>query len=107
MAVDNGADDLRLLRELLSALRPDAEILCFDSFNDGLRIVAAHAEQDGQTMVVGLANGTVGYIATDKALDEGSYETRLCRHVRSPKGTGKLWADTAVAGLSELLKKQK
>ncbi len=60
-----------------------------------------------QTMVVGLANGTVGYIATDKALDEGSYETRLCRHVRSPKGTGKLWADTAVAGLSELLKKQK
>ena len=59
-----------------------------------------------QTMVVGLANGTVGYIATDKALDEGSYETRLCRHVRSPKGTGKLWADTAVAGLAELLKKQ-
>ena len=60
-----------------------------------------------QTMVVGLANGTVGYIATDKALDEGSYETRLCRHVRSPKGTGKFWADTAVAGLTELLKKQK
>ena len=59
-----------------------------------------------QTMVVGLANGTVGYIATDKALDEGSYETQLCRHVRSPKGTGKLWADTAVAGLAELLKKQ-
>jgi hypothetical protein len=59
-----------------------------------------------QTMVVGLANGTVGYIATDKALDEGSYETRLCRHVRSPKGTGKLWADTAVAGLSELLKRK-
>ena len=59
-----------------------------------------------QTMVVGLANGTVGYIATDKALDEGSYETRLCRHVRSPKGTGKLWADTAVADLAELKKRE-
>ena len=59
-----------------------------------------------QTMVVGLANGTVGYIATDKALDEGSYETQLCRHVRSPKGTGKLWADTAVADLSELISRE-
>ena len=56
-----------------------------------------------QTMVVGLANGSTGYIATDQALDEGSYETRLCRHVRSPKGTGKLWADTAVAEFNEML----
>lgn len=56
-----------------------------------------------QTMVVGLANGSTGYIATDKALDEGSYETRLCRHVRSPKGTGKLWVDTAARGLNDLL----
>lgn len=56
-----------------------------------------------QTMVVGLANGSTGYIATDKALDEGSYETRLCRHVRSPKGTGKLWAGTAARGLNDLL----
>ena len=58
----------------------------------------------GQTMVVGLANGSVGYIATDQALSEGSYETRLCRHVRAPKGTAKLWADTGVElleGLSE------
>ena len=55
-----------------------------------------------QTMNIGIANGTVGYVATDKALDEGSYETRLCRHVRAPKGTGKLWADTAVAGLEAL-----
>ena len=54
----------------------------------------------GQTMVVGLANGSIGYVASDEALDEGSYETRLCRHVRAPKGTAKLWADTAV----ELLK---
>ena len=53
-------------------------------------------------MVIGLANGSTGYIATDKALDEGSYETRLCRHVRSPKGTGKLWADTAVNVFKEM-----
>ena len=56
-----------------------------------------------QTMVIGLANGSTGYIATDQALDEGSYETRLCRHVRSPKGTGKLWADTAVNAFNEML----
>ena len=55
-----------------------------------------------QTMNVGIANGTVGYVATDQALDQGSYETRLCRHVRAPHGTGKLWADTAVAGLESL-----
>jgi len=55
-----------------------------------------------QTMNIGLANDSVGYVATDRALDEGSYETRLCRHVRAPKGTGKLWADTAVAGLQSL-----
>jgi hypothetical protein len=54
------------------------------------------------TMVVGIANGNNGYVATAKALDEGSYETRLCRHVRSPKGTGELWADTAVNQLKEL-----
>ena len=53
------------------------------------------------TMVFGLANGYSGYIATDKALDEGSYETRLCRHVRAPKGTGRLWADTAARLLRE------
>lgn len=55
-----------------------------------------------QTMNIGIANDTVGYVATDQALDEGSYETRLCRHVRAPKGTGKLWADTAVACLEAL-----
>jgi len=55
-----------------------------------------------QTMNLGLANGSVGYVATDQALDEGSYETRLCRHVRAPKGTGKLWADTAAELLESL-----
>jgi hypothetical protein len=58
----------------------------------------------GQTMVVGLANGSVGYIATDQALDEGSYETRLCRHVRAPKGTARLWTDTGVDMLEGLSK---
>jgi len=56
-----------------------------------------------QTMSIGLANDSVGYVATDQALDEGSYETRLCRHVRAPRGTGKLWADTAVGGLEALM----
>lgn len=56
----------------------------------------------GQTMVVGLANGSVGYIATDQALEEGSYETRLCRHVRAPEGTAKLWTDTGVELLEGL-----
>jgi neutral ceramidase len=55
-----------------------------------------------QTMNIGIANDTVGYVATDKALEEGSYETRLCRHVRAPKGTAKLWADTAVTALESL-----
>jgi hypothetical protein len=56
-----------------------------------------------RTMVVGLANGSVGYVATDQALAEGSYETRLCRHVRAPMGTAAHWTDTAVAALSTLV----
>ena len=56
-----------------------------------------------QTLVVGIANGSVGYIATDQALGEGSYETRLCRHVRAPQGTATLWADTAVEALDRLV----
>jgi neutral ceramidase len=63
--------------------------------------VKARSPMD-QTMVVGLANGSVGYVATDRALDEGSYETRLCRHVRAPKGTAGLWADTSVELLEAL-----
>ena len=55
-----------------------------------------------QTMNIGIANGSVGYVATDKGLREGSYETRLCRHVRAPLGTGELWADTAVKLLEEM-----
>ena len=55
-----------------------------------------------KTMVIGLSNGSAGYVATDKALDEGSYETRLCRHVRAPRGTGNLWVQTALRLLGEI-----
>jgi len=55
-----------------------------------------------QTMNIGIANDTVGYVATDQGLDEGSYETRLCRHVRAPKGTGDRWIEAAIAGLNSL-----
>jgi hypothetical protein len=55
-----------------------------------------------QTMNIGIANDTVGYVATDRALDEGSYETRLCRHVRAPRGTGPRWTEAALEGLSKL-----
>jgi neutral ceramidase len=66
----------------------------------GLDIKAA--SPFAQTMLLGLANGTVGYVATDQAMDEGSYETRLCRHVRAPKGTHSLWKETAVRLLNGL-----
>ena len=56
----------------------------------------------GQTMVIGIANGSNGYVATDQALDEGSYETTLCRHVRAPKGTATLWADAAARLLHDM-----
>ena len=32
-----------------------------------------------QTMNIIAGVSTVGYVATDQAVDEGSYETRLCR----------------------------
>ena len=68
----------------------------------GRRVVIPRRSPFGQTMNAGIVNDTVGYVATDQAPDQGNYETRLCRHVRAPKGTGKLWADTAVAGLESL-----
>lgn len=55
-----------------------------------------------RTLVVGMANGSAGYIATDQALAEGSYETRLCRHVNAPAGTGQAWAAAAVNQLQSL-----
>lgn len=55
-----------------------------------------------RNLVVGMANGSSGYIATDQALSEGSYETRLCRHVCAPPGTGPAWIAAAVSALNEL-----
>ncbi len=49
-----------------------------------------------RTATVGLANSYRGYVATDEALAEGSYETRLCRHSRASEGTRALWAGTSV-----------
>ena len=66
----------------------------------GLAIKAASPFR--RTLVVGLANGSVGYVATDQALAEGSYETRLCRHVRAPPGTAALWTTTAGSALASL-----
>jgi neutral ceramidase len=56
----------------------------------------------GQNMVIGLANGSVGYVGTDDAIRRGGYETRLCRHVRTPLGTADLWTETATRLLTEL-----
>lgn len=42
------------------------------------------------TLVVGLANGYVGYIPTARAYDEGGYEVRPCRHSKLARGSGEL-----------------
>jgi neutral ceramidase len=55
-----------------------------------------------RSMVIGMANGSSGYIPTDQALSEGSYETRLCRHVCAPAGTADAWIAAAAEALAEL-----
>jgi hypothetical protein len=55
-----------------------------------------------QTLVIGLANAYAGYVAPDQAMDEGGYETRLCRHSRAAHGTAKLWSDSALRHLREI-----
>ena len=40
-----------------------------------------------QTMVVELADDFLGYCPTDAALQEGGYETRLCRWAMAAAGT--------------------
>ena len=54
------------------------------------------------TVPISLANDCAGYIATDQALDEGSYETELCRWVYVPQGTEGQWVDAAVGLLEQL-----
>ncbi len=53
----------------------------------------------GQTMVLELANDSVGYIPTAKAFEEGGYEAKSCRF---QPGVGEQIVDTAVALLSDL-----
>ncbi len=55
------------------------------------------------TMVIELANDWVGYIPTDKALQEGSYETELGTNSMAVPGTADLWIETAVKLLNDLV----
>ena len=54
-----------------------------------------------RTFVVELANGTVGYCPTDRALEEGSYETRLARSACADAGTERAMIDAAVEALTQ------
>jgi hypothetical protein len=55
-----------------------------------------------RTMVIELANDWLGYIPTDLALREGSYETRLATVSKAPPGTADLWINTALKLLARL-----
>lgn len=55
-----------------------------------------------RTIIAELANDWAGYIPTDVALREGSYETRLATVSKAPPGTAQLWIDTAVSLLRQL-----
>jgi hypothetical protein len=57
-----------------------------------------------QTMVAELANQSFGYIPTDKALAEGSYETWLARSSQASAGTEGQWVKAAVELLGGLSK---
>ena len=54
------------------------------------------------TVIIGLANATVGYVAPDHQIDWGGYEVELCRHVVAPKGTAQKWTETALGLLQQL-----
>ena len=53
-------------------------------------------------VLIGLANGSIGYVGTDRQMDWGGYEVTLCRHVVAPKGTAQTWTDTSLRLLSRL-----
>ncbi|MBC7287851.1 MAG: hypothetical protein H5T86_07370 [Armatimonadetes bacterium] len=55
-----------------------------------------------RTLVVELANDWLGYIPTDKALQEGSYETELATSAKAAAGTEGQWVETAVSLLEQL-----
>ena len=54
------------------------------------------------TFVVELANGYVGYVPTEKAFTEGSYETETARSSLPAPGEGERMVDTAVGLLEGL-----
>lgn len=56
-----------------------------------------------RTVLVELANDWAGYIPTDTALKEGSYETRLATVSKAAPGTADQWARTAVELLHKLI----
>ncbi len=55
-----------------------------------------------RTMTVELANDFLGYCATDVALQQGGYETRLCRWAKAAPGTEKRMVDAAGRVLNRL-----
>ncbi len=55
-----------------------------------------------RTMTIELANDFLGYCPTDTALQEGSYETWLCRWGKAAPGTEKQMVDAAVELLNRL-----
>ncbi len=55
-----------------------------------------------RTMTIELANDYVGYCATEIALEQGSYETRLCRSAKAAAGTEALMVNAAVEVLNKL-----
>lgn len=55
-----------------------------------------------RTLVVGLANGSRGYVATDEAIDQGGYEASWISYTCAAKGTMKLWVSTAIQKLKQL-----
>ncbi len=54
------------------------------------------------TVIAELANDWAGYIPTDVALQEGSYETRLATVSKAAPGTAQAWEDTAVELLTRV-----
>ena len=56
----------------------------------------------GLTIPIGLANDCAGYVAPDRQIDLGGYETTLCRHVYAPKGTAQDWVETSLRLLAQL-----
>ena len=55
-----------------------------------------------RTLIGELANDWVGYIPTDQAMDEGSYETETARSSRASRGTASAMAKSAVKLLESL-----